>query len=329
MNRHRMLCVMGMSIFSLLFLQACEAASSQKSGTKVQVRNSGTMIIDDFTSETASGFPKSKWAFTADTVMGGASEGRMVRKNVLGVPLLQITGSVKAKDGAGFLLASLDLGTFDASGFGGISVAMRGNGEVYSLYLKTADCEAAWQFYEAEIKTDRAWKVHSFAFSDFVPQGLDATLERSKITQVGLISNGRSVEVEVSVARFSFCENPKRKLNSLSSAEKAVILQRGTERAFTGQYEKNEQTGTYSCKHCGTALFESSGKFESHCGWPSFDEAIAGAVLHFPDPDGQRIEIVCAECSGHLGHVFYGEQLTAKDTRYCVNSISLDFSNSP
>lgn len=111
----------------------------------------------------------------------------------------------------------------------------------------------------------------------------------------------------------------------LTPAEAAVIEQKGTELPFTGKYYKFEEPGTYTCKRCGAPLFESDAKFEAGCGWPSFDQAIPGAIREQPDGDGRRTEIVCATCGAHLGHVFHGEHLTRKDTRHCVNSIALDF----
>lgn len=113
--------------------------------------------------------------------------------------------------------------------------------------------------------------------------------------------------------------------NSLSKEEAQVILKKGTESPFTGKYEKFNGKGTYICKHCGAALFYSDSKFDAACGWPSFDDEIKGAVSRFPDPDGVRTEIECANCGAHLGHVFTGEGFTARNTRNCVNSVSLDF----
>jgi peptide methionine sulfoxide reductase msrA/msrB len=117
----------------------------------------------------------------------------------------------------------------------------------------------------------------------------------------------------------------KLRLYDLTKFESSVINDKGTETPFTGKYASFRGKGTYICKKCGAALYSSSDKFESDCGWPSFDDEIKGAVVRIPDPDGRRTEIECATCSAHLGHVFTGEHLTAKNIRHCVNSISLEF----
>lgn len=114
-------------------------------------------------------------------------------------------------------------------------------------------------------------------------------------------------------------------MNTLTPEEEDIIVHKGTERPFTGEYDDFYHDGTFVCRRCNAPLFSSKAKFDANCGWPAFDENFPDAVRRLEDEDGQRTEIRCANCDAHLGHVFEGEELTEKDTRHCVNSLSIRF----
>ena len=113
--------------------------------------------------------------------------------------------------------------------------------------------------------------------------------------------------------------------NTLSADERYVIKSKGTERPFSGEYDDFYESGVYTCRRCNAELYCSKDKFDAHCGWPAFDQEIPGAVNHLPDSDGQRTEVECGNCGGHLGHVFLGEGFTQTNSRHCINSLSMKF----
>ena len=129
------------------------------------------------------------------------------------------------------------------------------------------------------------------------------------------------------IVNLTFSQEDMMSYRKLTESEKRVIIHKGTERPYSGKYYDHNEAGIYTCKRCGEALFKSQDKFNAHCGWPSFDDDIDGAIKRVADDDGIRTEILCANCGAHLGHVFEGEGFTPKDTRHCVNSISLRFTS--
>jgi methionine-R-sulfoxide reductase len=154
-------------------------------------------------------------------------------------------------------------------------------------------------------------------------QEVDRQDEKSETSTDSAAKRSTTKDKDLSEMTIEEIRSYQPKYNRLNQLESYVILNKGTERAFTGRYTNTKIEGTYICRHCNLPLYHSTDKFESNCGWPSFDDEIEGAVTRVLDADGFRIEILCANCGGHLGHVFEGERYTEKNTRHCVNSVSM------
>jgi peptide methionine sulfoxide reductase msrA/msrB len=287
-----------------------------------------TLVIDDFSTKPSNLPFRPAWTFVSDQVMGGVSVGSMEKVKLQGRGVLHITGTVSLENNGGFIQARTNLNprgkTFDARKFEGIFLQTKGNGEEYAVHIKTPDTKQHWQYYQASFQAGSSWQEIKIPFSNFKGNSLTKPLDVKALKSIGIVATKKQFEADIYVERIGFYKEQRMHKN-LTPLEKQVILHKGTERPFSGKYNNHYEDGTYTCKRCSTELFDSSSKFKSNCGWPSFDDQMQGSVKLQPDRDRIRTEILCASCGGHLGHVFVGEGYTPKNTRYCVNSISLDF----
>ncbi|MHC4323881.1 MAG: bifunctional methionine sulfoxide reductase B/A protein [Planctomycetota bacterium] len=287
-----------------------------------------TTLIDDFSRDDPKNSSGTDWEFFSDRVMGGVSSGKMVFVNEDERSSMHMTGAVSLANNGGFIQARKNFNprgrSFDARRFAGIKLNVKGNGQSYAIHLRTSQTRLPWQYYQGAFSTNEQWREIKIPFTLFKPNSLGRPLDTRTLKSIGIVAIGREFQADIFVDEISFYGD-KTMYKKLTAEEQRIILRKGTERPFTGKYDKHFEDGIYTCRQCGEELFDSSSKFKSSCGWPSYDDQKGQAVTKQPDADGVRTEIICTNCGGHLGHVFTGEEYTPKNTRYCVNSVSIDF----
>jgi peptide methionine sulfoxide reductase msrA/msrB len=269
--------------------------------------------------------------------MGGVSSGKIEFVDEDEHSSIHLTGTVSMANNGGFIQARTSFNprgrSFDARRFTGVKLLAKGNGQQYAVHLRTADTRLTRQYYQAMFSTNGQWQEVKIPFTLFKPYSLQSPLNTRTLKSIAIVAIGRDpapgavqgeFQADIFVDEISFYGD-KTMYNKLTPTEERVIVHKGTEPPFSGKYVNHFEDGTYTCKRCGAKLFDSSSKFHSSCGWPSFDDQIEGTVRMQPDADGVRTEIICVNCGAHLGHVFVGEGFTSKNMRYCVNSISLNF----
>ena len=319
--------------WAIVFLVFCIVANAEatKQSSYKQIKTEASvekMLIDDFSSDSRNSAFGTKWSLITERGNDSIYTDKIEFIEHDGRRCLHMVRSELHKSKGGLLQARLNLHPkaryFDAHEFTGVQLQAKGNGQTYAIYLRTADARLPRQFYQAQFSTNEGWQGIKIPFERFRPNLLSKPLDITKLKSLAIVAIREQFIADIFLDEIAFYKD-QLMYKKLTPQEEWVIVHKGTEQTFSGKYNNHFEKGSYTCKRCGAELFDSSSKFISSCGWPSFDDRLEGAVEWQPDADGVRTEILCAKCGAHLGHVFLGEGLTAQNTRYCVNSISLDF----
>ena len=239
------------------------------------------IIIDDFSSSPTTKTPAKEWEFITDGVMGGLSTGKTEFAKLDGRSHMHMTGNVSLENNGGFIQVRLNLNHrekyFNAASFDGIKLNAKGNSEEYAIHFRTADTLLPWQYYQASFKTDGTWQTIKIPFEEFIPFALNQPLDTSRLKTIAVAAIKKEIQADIYIDDITFYKD-ETMFRELSPEEERIIINKQTEPPFSGKYDKHYEKGIYTCKRCGAKLFESSSKFDSGCGWPSFDDEIENAV---------------------------------------------------